>query len=420
MADEAISALTATTSVSGSDLFETVQGGVNKKITAANLASSVGAATGNLTWLNVKDAPYNAAGTWSSGTSPDDHTALQNALDDVPSGGGVVYVPPGDYYSSVALAPQPGTVILCDGQPGVSPGLAAGTTQLIVASSAWGITIGSAGATEHLGCRVENLTLKERVAGAALGGVQILRSNNSIIKQCDAASFTAGVGIRVDGTGDYNQYTTLDNIRTGACDIGVYGTLCTGLRMIGGFLQGAATNNGSTGIMIDGYQSGNTSDTLLSVGTCVQGYEFLLDLNCYYAQLDDFRAEVWGASGPAIRLRGPDTTPATPNNGPGAIFCNIRGSANNGLSGGTGTVTQVDSGAVDNFVYMGGNNFTTNLDDSGTRTRNGGFTYGVPQAATSLVGKTIIGKVPVYMDENDFSSPRFGIVGWVPLYDSIT
>lgn len=60
-----------------------------------------------VTAINVKDSPYGAVGNGST----DDRSAIQRALDDVPSSGGVVYFPPGDYLVSGPLTPKSYTLM---------------------------------------------------------------------------------------------------------------------------------------------------------------------------------------------------------------------------------------------------------------------------------------------------------------------
>lgn len=65
------------------------------------------AAATAVTAINVKDAPYGAAG---NGTT-NDTTAIQTALNDVPTSGGAVYFPPGDYLVTAPLAPKSRTLM---------------------------------------------------------------------------------------------------------------------------------------------------------------------------------------------------------------------------------------------------------------------------------------------------------------------
>lgn len=76
-------------------------------IGGATLASTVDreaamAAITPVTAINVKDAPYSAKGDGAT----DDKAAIQAALNDVPTAGGSVYFPPGDYVVSGPLAPK--------------------------------------------------------------------------------------------------------------------------------------------------------------------------------------------------------------------------------------------------------------------------------------------------------------------------
>jgi hypothetical protein len=68
---------------------------------------------GSLDWINVKSAPYNAAGNGST----DDTTAIQNALTAAASAGGIVYLPVGTYKTSSPLT-IPSAVTLRTGTRG--------------------------------------------------------------------------------------------------------------------------------------------------------------------------------------------------------------------------------------------------------------------------------------------------------------
>ncbi|HEV3000920.1 MAG TPA: glycosyl hydrolase family 28-related protein [Solirubrobacteraceae bacterium] len=74
---------------------------------AAATAHPAAAAATAVTAINVKDAPYGATGDGST----DDRAAIQAGLNDVPTAGGAVYFPPGDYLVSGPLAPKSRTLM---------------------------------------------------------------------------------------------------------------------------------------------------------------------------------------------------------------------------------------------------------------------------------------------------------------------
>ncbi|MGI8623129.1 MAG: glycosyl hydrolase family 28-related protein [Solirubrobacteraceae bacterium] len=74
---------------------------------AALSENNAAAAATAVTAINVKDSPYNAAGNGIT----DDKTAIQAALNDVPTSGGAVYFPPGDYLVGGPLAPKSRTLM---------------------------------------------------------------------------------------------------------------------------------------------------------------------------------------------------------------------------------------------------------------------------------------------------------------------
>lgn len=81
---------------------QTIVAGTNISVDDTDPANPIVSATGSgfLSWINVKESPYNAAG---DGTT-DDTTAIQDAIDAVlAAGGGTLYFPPGIYQIDGAL-----------------------------------------------------------------------------------------------------------------------------------------------------------------------------------------------------------------------------------------------------------------------------------------------------------------------------
>lgn len=355
-------------------------------------------------WIDATKAPYYARG---DGTT-DDSAAIQAAINAVNSSwGGTVYLPQGTYYCATGLtATIPGTMLVGDGIPAVSSEYGAGTTQILVGNSQWGITLGSASSTTFKGFATSGIMFLEKNAGQATGGVRLLRGSDSFFDHMACGQFTAGTGMLIDGTGDVNQYTQLNDCRFGKCTTGLSLVTVNGLRLMGCNFDG--NTNGTAGFPITsgtkGLVADATCDTLRAVGTVFQGYDELVNLQGFYHRMVGCRFEIYRTV--AVRV------------GATALGISVVSStANNfiekGLNGGTniGTVAIVTSGAVDTELDIYATDFLTYLTDAGTRTRVSGA-LGKEVSATTVSGHTVIGKVPYILNGT--------IVGYIPVYDALT
>jgi hypothetical protein len=298
--------------------------------------------------VNVKD--YGATGDGVT----NDSTAIQSALNALPATGGTVYFPAGTYIINTGLTSSLNSITLAGaGNRGQDTTVAFGATRLHYTGSGDAFVFNSA-ATGTLfgGPVIRDLHLSGTAAGAC--GIRIKRSNNWILENVSVSNFTAGVAFVSDGTGNVNQYGTLDNFQAARCLNGMDLILNNGLRLIGGYVQGvhpAAT--GSYGIRVSG-----GGDTLRLFGTDVQAFDILVDLQSTVgagAELHGFRGEDWTTAGVKIACTN------------AAMF---GGSLNNTLASNVGIGVWCTSTASKPIIM------TTNLaalttavqDDSGTAT----------------------------------------------------
>ncbi len=153
-------------------------------------------------YINVKEAPYNARGNGST----DDTAAIQAALDAVPSTGGVVYLPPGQYeISATLIITQDNTTLI-----GAGAGNRIGATQVGTGSrieAAAGVT-GSVIRVQRTandrtvyGVKIQDLAIDGDSIGTNVDGI-LFRSVKGQIHNVTVNNCT-GNGIRVQGYGGW-------------------------------------------------------------------------------------------------------------------------------------------------------------------------------------------------------------------------
>lgn len=371
-------------------------------ITAAALeyieAGIVTAASGGggSSWpvINVKD--YGATG---DGTT-DDSAAIQAAIDDVgPTYGRTIYIPKGVYYLGTGLVATNAQIqFVGQGHPGVSSEFSLAVTDFKVGDGQIGLTLND---SSLQGFRVENVGFYEKNAGQALGGLYVKDSADGTFISVSAGRFTAGFGIKVQGTGGaIAQYNTFIDCRVGRCLYGYYeanGVIAT--RWIGGQADGG--HNGtetplanSIGFYING------GDSFRSNGTLAAGYDTLFYLNANTGhRVSDCRCEYWTTQAVIFKA--------------GATKGHVSGSGDNSLIGFLGAGVVIEAGCEDIEDLMQIENVATAAKhiDLGTRTR-----FPTLNGAAGFSGQTIgqiVGKQAVY-DKTDT------LIGYTPIYDSIT
>lgn len=247
----------------------------------------------NVIVYNVKD--YGAVG---NGTT-DDTTAIQSALNALPATGGTVYFPGGTYLIGSGLTSSLNSIELRGtGNRGQDTSVAFGASRIHYTGSSDAFVFNSAASSTLFGGPViRDLHLSGTSSGAC--GIRIKRSNNFVLSNVSVSDFTAGVAFVSDGTGNVNQYGTLDNFQAAKCLNGVDVILSNGLRFMGGYLQGVHPAAASSyGIRVRG-----GGDTLRLYGTDVQAFDILVDLQSTVgsgAELHGLRGEDWITAGVKI------------------------------------------------------------------------------------------------------------------------
>lgn len=253
--------------------------------------------------------------------------SIQDAIDDLPSSGGTIWVPSGTHMGGITTT-KANLEIYGAGGSGQDSLLGVGATVIEVASGDVGLTIGSALVTSFRGPVVGGIHF--RALAGAIGGLQLLRSNNWRLERVVASGFSSdgSYGIRSDGTGNANQYGSLDHCSAHNCRVGLDIIASNGIEDFGGYYDGNSNGSGSPsgqpstgsiGIRLAG------GDSLRLFGTRIQFYEkgvVLADGSKH--EIHGGRVEAFGANGVGLEI--------------GADYCSIIGAnINNYITGGGGT-----------------------------------------------------------------------------------
>lgn len=251
---------------------------------------------------------------------------IQAAIDDLPASGGTVYIPPGTYAENISSTTQ-GVHLIGAGVPGVFGGT--NTTRITVISGI-ALDLGSAGATQHNGWIIENISFEDTSgSGAATGGVRIRRMNRVEFRHCAWRDFdgTNDYAVLLDGTGDFTAHTTFINPFIENCYDGIRGTLQSDTTLFGGEINatnvGTDTTGGDTRIFGTAYKIPDGG-----IGVRVGSTQSMV-----YAKF-----EGTGVGSPVPNTIGADVT-AT------GIGCIVQGRANR-----IETVVSIDADAARNFI----------------------------------------------------------------------
>lgn len=148
---------------------------------------------------------YGATGDGST----DDSTAIQNAINAAVNAtfsgiGATVYFPNGKYYIATGLThtgTNYGVSFIGEGSPGMSgDDLATGCSSILVGSGIWGLKLGTANSGDYRGYTIKNLAFYDANTSthdSAYGGLQLIDTNNSTIRDCSFGAFKKSVSTTV-------------------------------------------------------------------------------------------------------------------------------------------------------------------------------------------------------------------------------
>jgi len=162
--------------------------------------------------INVK-SDYGAKGDGVTSDSP----AFQAAYDSLSSVyGGEIIVPPGRYYTPVAITgTKPNVTIRGLGNSGwpMSGGIGDGGATLITDKAIYILDLGSAAGENKYGPEIQNLAFYDSSGGTALGAIRIQRMHHANLENLMMWNFQAGYGVFLDGSADNIQAPSLRKIK---------------------------------------------------------------------------------------------------------------------------------------------------------------------------------------------------------------
>jgi hypothetical protein len=224
---------------------------------------------------NSQDIEYLGAGVYNvlHYGAVGDGAAIQAAIDALPSEGGKVVIPAGEWDIADGLVTSQANLILVGaGATGQSDTLGIGGTILNVASGEVGFTFGDGASSLFAGPLLRGLSFKAE--SGATGGVWLRRTNNWLMDNviCDGFSGASSYGFHSDGAGNVNQYGTFRDCSANNCKIGLELTESNGITIFGGIFDGndnggAVPADSTVGIRV------STGDTLKLFGTRIQYYD---------------------------------------------------------------------------------------------------------------------------------------------------
>lgn len=305
--------------------------------------------------------------------SADSSAAVQALLDAMPATGGRLVIPEN---ATIKLATGlvtnvPNLEIVGGGGRGQDTTVGAGSARLHYTGTGDAFVFNSAAAsTVFRGPVIRNLMISG-TSSATGAAIRIKRTNNFILENVAVADFSAGTALVSDGTGNVNQYATLNNFQASRCLNGIDAILNNGLRLIGGYLQGNPhpIATGSYGIRMRG-----GGDTLRLFGMDVQGFDILCDLQSGAGNdLIGFRGEDWTTAGIKIATAGASV---------------LGGSLNNTLNSGVGIGIWCTSAATRPLLFPANlaNMVTTIQDDSGAAIYANGAGMGMSNSGSLKFG----------------------------------
>lgn len=192
----------------------------------------------NGAYVNIVDYGADATGV------ADSSSAIQAAIDAIPSTGGTLYIPKGTYsLTSGVVVNKNGSVHIL-GEGGFATN-SNGTSKFIFTGSGACITIGSSSATVQNGCRISNLYIEGNNTAGQIG-VKVLRTYRNLF-ECVAVNEMLGsgsIGFEFDGTGDITIINELFQCGVRKVTTGVKLTKVTSTRINGGYWNAVGGSNG--------------------------------------------------------------------------------------------------------------------------------------------------------------------------------
>lgn len=230
--------------------------------------------------LNVLD--YGAA---KDGVT-DDSAAIQAAIDALPSIGGEIIFPAGDYFISTGLTTGTKKAVKLRGLASMNQPVETSGARITATSAITMLTAGSASVTTPSGIEIENLSF---VGDASvIAGIKVLRQNFVRLCMVSVGNLTTGTGIILDGTGDSNTLNQLDGVFVRNCLNGIQSITTAALRLFGGtyvtcnnlassvgfsgvtsettYFDGFAVDSAAKHIVLD-----STSDRCTGIGVRLEG-----------------------------------------------------------------------------------------------------------------------------------------------------
>ena len=219
---------------------------------------------------------YNALqyGLVGNGTT-DNSTALGSLITTVCASTSTrtIFFPIGQYYIATGISiPSTCKNLTLRGQNGWPGGGSVILSEIISDQAIALLTFGDASNTNTNGPTISGLGFRDSSGSTnqVVAAIKLLRTNGFRLEQVAISSLNAGVGILMDGTGDYTQFGVIDQPEIRGTHIGIQALAKTsGIQILGGTISGLGTVADATGIGLD---IEGRSDTINPTDTAINQY----------------------------------------------------------------------------------------------------------------------------------------------------
>ena len=238
-----------------------------------------------LPYINVKD--YGAVGNGVA----NDTAAIQAAIAALTAGGTLV-IPIGTYLVSYPLdfGNKYGVRVMGSGRPGDDPAVAGSATVIKYSGTGGAIRWAIDEVTSLFsGITISDLAIHNNGATSSPCGIHLGNASNALIERVSIDGFSTGSGIVITGASG-SQYNTINDVIITDCQIGIDCVDSNGLRIIGGFLEDDPVTPPASSV---GIRTGANSDSVIIIGTVVQGFSTLFELSGDSANCIGVRGEGW-------------------------------------------------------------------------------------------------------------------------------